>query len=73
MKQEVAGGCLAVEPDMEGVYCSAIKQNKNRNMQSEGELELSAERSRAGGLSWGAFAPVCRPPHVCVPVCSLLC
>lgn len=53
MKQEVCRGAVAAEPDVEGVYCSAIKQNKNRNMQSEGELVANSRGRQSRGPELG--------------------
>lgn len=55
-------GAVAAEPDMEGVYCSAIKQNKKQKYAVWRRALANSRGKRSRGQSWG----VC----VCGPSCA---
>lgn len=64
-------GAVAVEPDMEGVYCSAIKQNKKQKyaVRSGALADSRGEQSRAGGPALGSVC-ACKWTFMCLCTCS---
>lgn len=62
-------GAVAVEPDMEGVYCSAIKQNKKQKYAVQSRALANSRGEQSRGLELGSVC-ACKWTFMCLCTCS---